>query len=95
MPRLDRFRWWTTQLNRSPVVLKPLPAAWEGGAGTVPSFDDFVKEFDSASKVLREAFPLAKEVTFGQEAYRAAYTEIATAPAAASVGMRTAHGDLP
>ena len=75
--RLDRFQWWTNQLNRSSVTLNPLPAAWEGGAGSVPSFNDFVKEFDSASNVLREAFPVAKVVAFGHEAYHAAYAEIA------------------
>ncbi len=66
-------KWWFGFLNSSSYALNPFLYAMEGDAQGTPSFENFVSEFDSASKLLRERLPKANIIKYHKESYEGAY----------------------
>lgn len=75
-PRLERFSWWWALLDQAGVSLNPLPSAFEGGHQQALSYEEFVREFDSAVDRLRRAVKEAEVVRLGEEGLRAAFAEV-------------------
>ncbi|WP_133126023.1 hypothetical protein [Pseudohalioglobus lutimaris] len=74
--RLERIEWWCQHLDRPSVLLNPLPIAWEGDKGQIPSFSDIRHALDNARATLAGIFPKARTVPFDQNTYEAINTEI-------------------
>jgi hypothetical protein len=70
---LQANRWWFQFINSSPVMLNPIHCAMEGNNNRVPSFTEFVEQFDDAVSVLTKGFPSARVVKFTEKHYQASY----------------------
>lgn len=66
-------KWWFDFLDSPCYTLNPLLCAIEGNSQSVPSFDEFVHEFDSAARLLNEKLPKAKIIKYQKENYEGAY----------------------
>lgn len=66
-------KWWFSFLDSASYILNPLLCAMEGDAQKTPSFDNFVYEFDSSYRLLKEKLPNAKIVKYQKENYVGAY----------------------
>lgn len=74
-------KWWLDYLDRPERKINPVLCAMESSDQSIPTYERFCASFIEASEQVREYLPNAQLISFGQEAYEAAYATIMdTAP---------------
>ncbi len=73
---VEANRWWFEFINSSSITLNPVLCALEGNNRCTPTYNEFKKEFDDVSFVLKQGLPSAQVVKFKEKHYQASYNII-------------------
>lgn len=70
---VEANQWWLEFINSSSVKLNPILCAMEGNSQSVPTYNEFVEQFNKSSKILKQAFHNAQVIEYTDIHYNAAY----------------------
>lgn len=71
---IEKNEWWFHFFDAFAALINPVLYALEGDELRLPSFDQFRKSFDEATKEIETQLPGAKLITYDETHYKAAYS---------------------